>query len=279
MASYAYYNGSFGKKEDIKIPLSDRSIFFGDAIYDVAIGVYDRILWEDEHIERFLSNAKKLGFVHTYSKRSLSQLLREIAVRSMLKCYMIYFQLSRDNPTRNHSAVGSRTNMLITIEPITIEEYPKPMKLFTTPDLRYRYCRLKTTNLLPSVISATEAEARGCDEAIFTNKAFVTECTKSNILMIKHGSIITPPIASNILPGIVRSHVFKICHRFGIECKEKICTKTDLFSADEILITSTTKMCKTACEIDSIPVGGRNNNLVSLIQKELYKEFVDFCIK
>ena len=60
MSSYAYYNGSFDKKENINLPLSDRSIFFGDAVYDAAIGCYDRILWEDEHIERFLSNAEKL---------------------------------------------------------------------------------------------------------------------------------------------------------------------------------------------------------------------------
>ena len=38
MNSYAYYNGKFGKRSDISIPLSDRTIFFGDAIYEVSKG-------------------------------------------------------------------------------------------------------------------------------------------------------------------------------------------------------------------------------------------------
>ena len=66
MTSYAYYNGQFGKRDEIKIPLSDRSIFFGDAVYDTAIGCYDRILWEIEHIERLLCNAQRLGIEHKY---------------------------------------------------------------------------------------------------------------------------------------------------------------------------------------------------------------------
>ena len=40
MNSYAYYNGNFSKSEDMKIPISDRAIFFGDAVYDAAIGRY-----------------------------------------------------------------------------------------------------------------------------------------------------------------------------------------------------------------------------------------------
>ena len=34
----AYYNGKFGNVSEISIPLTDRAIFFGDGIYDAAIG-------------------------------------------------------------------------------------------------------------------------------------------------------------------------------------------------------------------------------------------------
>jgi D-alanine transaminase len=90
MDSYAYYNGKFGKRDKITIPLSDRSIFFGDAIYDAAIGSFDRILWESEHIERFLNNAEKIGIKHNYTHKHLSDILREIGVKSMIKSYFIY---------------------------------------------------------------------------------------------------------------------------------------------------------------------------------------------
>ena len=32
MESYAYYNGVLGGRDEIRLPQSDRSVFFGDAI-------------------------------------------------------------------------------------------------------------------------------------------------------------------------------------------------------------------------------------------------------
>ena len=34
----AYYNGDIGRMEEIRVPLSDRAVFFGDGIYDAAMG-------------------------------------------------------------------------------------------------------------------------------------------------------------------------------------------------------------------------------------------------
>jgi branched-subunit amino acid aminotransferase/4-amino-4-deoxychorismate lyase len=221
MKGYAYYNGKFGKRDDITIPLSDRSIFFGDAIYDAAIGSHDRILWESEHIQRFLDNANRLEINHNLTEKYLSQLLREVAVKSTIENYFIYFQLSRDLKTRTHSAMGCGSNLLITIDPIEIKSTFTPLKLVTAEDLRYGYCDVKTVNLLPAVLSATKAERIGCDEAVFIKEGIVTECTKSNISIIKHGRVVTHPKSNKILPGITREHLRMICDKIGIPFDEK----------------------------------------------------------
>ncbi len=273
MSSYAYFNGKFGKKEDINIPLSDRSIFFGDAVYDVAIGCYDRIMWEDDHIDRFLLNAEILGFDHSLNKGYLSSLLREIAVKSMIDRYMIYFQLSRNLKNRCHSSYGSTTNLLITIDPLTIDKAPSSMKLITMPDVRHGLCNIKTVNLLPAVLSIAEAEKSGCDEAIFIKNNAITECSKSNILIIKQGRVITHPKSSHILPGIVRAHILSACKVLGIPFEERPFTKEELFFADEILISSTTKLVKYASQIDSLSVGGGATEIVSEIYNYLYSEY------
>ena len=277
MNSYAYYNGKFGKKEEILIPLSDRSVFFGDAIYDAAIGSYDRILWEDEHIERFLLNAKKLGIGHSLTKSFLSALLREVAVKSMIKSYFIYFQLSRDLINRSHSAINAGSNMLITVDPIEIKKDFIPLKLMTVRDKRYDLCHIKTTNLLPAVLASTKAEKLGFDEAIFVRGNTVTECSKSNIAIIKQGRVITHPKTNRILPGITREHLHLICKELSIEFCEKKFTVSDMLSADEILVTSTSKLCKTASFINSQKVGGNNPDLANLICSRFFLEYSEFC--
>lgn len=279
MDSYAYYNGKFEKKNNLSIPLSDRSIFFGDAIYDAAIGRYDRILWEDEHIDRFLSNAKRIGIEHHLDKKYLSDLLREVAVKSMIESYFLYFQLSRDLTERCHCADGCGANLLITVDPFEINNDPTPLKLITAEDLRYGYCDIKTVNLLPSVLSMTEAKKHGCDEAVFIRKGIVTECSKSNISILKQGRLITHPKTNRILPGIAREHLLAICKEIGIACEEREFSKEDLFSADEILVSSTTKLCNRVSNINSLPVGSKDKNLAQKIIKSMHKEYANFCIR
>lgn len=275
MNSFAYYNGRFDKRENIKIPLSDRSIFFGDAVYDAAVGSYDRILWEDEHIERFLCGAKRLGIEHDYTKDYLSALLREIAIRSMLESYFIYFQISRNANRRTHSAIDCKANLLVTVDPIDVSISSPPMKLMTAIDRRYDYCDVKTTNLVPAVIESTKAEKTGYDEAVFIRNGFVTECAKSNISIIKQGRIITHPKTNHILPGITREHLLKICQEKGIPYVERPFTLNELFSADEILVTSCTKLCRPVNIVDGFNVGGGNvelkNYLCTLLQDEFCK--------
>ena len=277
MSSYAFYNGKFGKKEDISIPLSDRAVFFGDAIYDAAIGSYDRILWEDEHIERFLSNAETIGIKHSFTKEYLSEILREIAVKSMIKTYFLYFQLSRSLPSRTHSANGAKANLLVTVDPIEIPRFSAPLKLVTAEDIRHSLCHVKTVNLLPAVLASTVAEESGCDEAVFIKDGIVTECSKSNISIIKQGRLITHPKTNRILPGIAREHLLAVSGKIGVKIEERSFSVEELFSADEILVTSTTKLCRKANEIDGTKVGGKCPSLADYLCDLMYREFADFC--
>lgn len=277
MSSYAYYNGKFGKKEDMSIPLSDRSIYFGDAIYDAAIGSYDRILWEKEHIERFLLNAKRIGICHNYTEEFISALLREVAVKSMLDSYFLYFQMSRALPDRIHSAKGAEPRLLITVDPITIDPNPAPLNLLTVSDRRFGYCHIKSVNLLPSVMASTKAEKSGCDEAIFVRGRLVTECAKSNIAIIKQGRIITHPKNNRILPGIAREHLLFNCKRLNIPYIERPFSVSEMLCADEILVTSTTKLCRIAGRINGQNVGGSNAWLAKKLTQIMFSEYKDFC--
>ena len=272
--SYAYYNGRFDKKENIAIPLTDRSIYFGDAVYDVAIGCYDRILWEDEHINRLLYGAKKLGIKHSYTFEFISSLLREIAVKSMIESYIIYIQLSRSYESRKHSAIDCDANLLITIDPFRPNIYSPPMKLMTYEDKRYDFCDIKTTNLIPAVLASTEAEMRGYDEALFVRQGVVTECSKSNISILSQGRLVTHPKSSHILPGITREHLLLTCRELKIPVLEETFTINDLFIADEIIVTSSTKLCRSVSHINDVTVGGRDSNTFDKIRSRLNMEYL-----
>ena len=57
-----------------------------------------------------------------------------------------------------------------------------------------------------------------------------------------------------ILPGIARAHLIRICKKLEIPVSETPYTLKEMMDADEVLVTSSTKLCVAANEIDGTPV-------------------------
>ena len=274
MLSYTYYNGTFDLTENTRIPITDRSIYFGDGVYDAAIGKNGRIFLSDEHITRILSNAKRIGINSAPSYEELSKLLNDIVERCGINEFFVYFQITRDAPHRIHSAFKvDSCNLLITVSDTYIERDASPISLITVEDVRYFMCDIKTLNLLPSVLASTKAQTCGADEAVFHRGRIVTECAHSNVSILKNGRLFTHPTTNLILPGITRKHLLCACETLGIPYEERAFTLDELFSADEILVTSTSKLCRAVYSIDRTPVGQKDELTARRIRDFLYEEY------
>ncbi len=273
MEGFAYYGEKYGKLDEISLPLSDRSLFFGDAIYDAAIGYGGGLLFLEEHLARFRSNAERLGFRDIPSTDELSKIFKRLIALSGLREYFLYFQLSATSPSRRHSRGDAGSALLATLTPYTPPSPEKKLRLITYPDRRYGYCDIKTVNLWPAVLASCAAEEAGADEAVFYFGNTVTECAHSNISILKDGTLITHPTNERILPGITRAHLILAARRANIAVLERPFTLAELFSADEVLISSTSKFCLTACEINGRTVGGGDEIRANLLKESLFSEY------
>ncbi len=276
MRDAAYYNGIFSSISDVKISLSDRAVFFGDAVYDMMVGRGGKIHQADEHLARLLYGADALGIKHGYTADMLFELISETVKRSTLDSYTIYIQLSRCGKKRVHSASDSMgANLLIYADSFELPCNLDKIRVITKEDKRYFFCNIKTINLLPAVLASTEAETSGCDEAVFYRGKHVTECAHSNISILTNRTIYTHPRSELILPGITRRHLLIAAKKLGIPCRELPFTLSELYSADEVLITSTTKLLRTVKEIDGVAVGGRGGDIPDMLFAKLLEEFND----
>src|ERR1044072_1762460 len=93
-----------------------------------------------------------------------------------------------------------------------------------------------------TLFRSQQALKRGGFEAVMRNyRGELTECTQSNLFIVKNGVALTPPLESGLLPGITRQFVFELGRDAGIDVREQILRDDDLFSADEVFLTSTTR--------------------------------------
>ncbi len=273
--SIAYYNGRICGVNEVAVPLTDRAVFFGDGIYDAAMGRRGAIYLEDEHLDRFIENAKKLAIPLPFDKSELSSLLRELVRQSGEECFFLYFQLTRYAQKRAHACrERERSNLLVTVTPLTLPDPKARLDLVTYPDRRYGYCHIKTLNLLPAVLASNYAEGMGADEAVFLLGDEVTECAHSNISILKGGKLITHPTDMRILPGITRARLIDICREMGIPVRERAFTRAELLRSDAALVTSSSKLCRMAKSVDGVPLRLRARETAEQICKRFFDDFM-----
>ena len=271
----AYYNGQFLSPAEVRIPLSDRAYFFGDAVYEAAIAKRDRIYLWDKHMERLLSSLSMIRLSPPMPTAEITDIAKEILLRSGENMAFLYLQLSRcGGEGRRHAfSDGDKASLLILALPFK----PAPVSrvsLISKPDVRHGLCNIKTTCLLPAALASGEAVRRGADEAVFIRDGIVTECARSNIFIRHDNSLITHPESNFILSGITRKRIIELAPSLGFSVLEEPFTYSDMLSASEVFITSSSHFSERVTKIDETPLSSDGICASDMFKSAMFSEFI-----
>ena len=277
MKTLGYYNGKYDEIDKIMIPMSDRSHWFGDGVYDATCARNYKIMAIDEHVDRFFNSARLLNINLGFTKEYLKGLLNELVQKLDDDELFVYWQATRGgNGLRSHNYdKEQKANLWITICPEEITDKDKEYKLTSMEDTRFLHCNIKTLNLIPSVVAYQHAKENNCDETVFHRGDIVTECAHSNVHIIKDKKFITHPADEYILPGIARVHLLKACKALNIEVEERPFTVDELINADEVIVSSSGDLCIRATEFEGKAVGKKDNDTFNRLKEYIYQEWLE----
>ena len=260
MQNVGYYNGKIAPIEELTIPALDRAVYFGDGCYEACLAVGTRAFALSRHLDRFEHSLKGLSIPFCPDRDAFIRTLTDCLAAANETCSVLYWQVSRATAQRTHAFPTGETapNLLITVTPKKLAAPEQTMKLVTTEDIRYAMCDVKTLNLIPNVLANEHARRCGADEAIFVRDGFVTEGSHTNIHILKDGVLYTHPTDNRILPGVTRAILLELCAGLSVRVSEQAFSKDALFSADEVLVTSSTLGVRRTAAVDGTAVGGRD---------------------
>ena len=222
MKYVGYYNGEIGPLEDMKIPMLDRAVYFGDGCYDATTFAHNHIFAAKDHLDRFYNSCRLLEIPFDMPRETLTAELQKCIDANDADHGMLYWQCSRGTGMRAHNFPPKdvKPNLMIFTVPYDLIPMDQTFKLISMEDTRFLHCNIKTLNLIPSVIAYQRCIEAGCQETVFHRGERVTECAHSNILMIKDGMLCTPPRDNLILPGITLKHLLELAEKNGIPTRE-----------------------------------------------------------
>jgi branched-chain amino acid aminotransferase len=135
-----------------------------------------------------------------------------------------------------------------------LPSYREPTRLGLREHARHAASPLagaKVTSWLDNVWNYYEAQQAGFDEVVLLNeRGEVAECTAANIFCAKDGRVGTPPLNSGCLQGVTRSVLLEIGASVGVPVEERVLKPEDLYSADEVFISSTNRSMLGVSEIN-----------------------------
>ena len=163
-----------------------------------------------------------------------------------------------------------------------LPSYRDPLRLALREQGRHAASPLagvKVTSWLPNVWSLSEASREGYDEVILLNeRGEVAECTAANVFCARDGRVFTPPLSSGCLAGITREVVMEVGPSKGVEIEERTLLPEDLYSADEVFISSTNRSMLNVSEIAGEKITIPREPIARKIEKifnDYVREYVD----
>jgi para-aminobenzoate synthetase / 4-amino-4-deoxychorismate lyase len=191
----------------------------------------ETMLWDGEfrllnlHLDRMESSALYFGF--PFDRARIASTLFDL-------CQSPTFDGSSRQRIRLTLAANGRAATEVSRcphEPATIGIWLTDERISSSDPFR----RHKTTRRDPYDRLYKKAREYGFEEVIFANEnGDITEGAISNIFIERMGKMLTPPVTSGVLPGVLRRHILET----GDGAQEAVLQVDDLKSADGIYLCS-----------------------------------------
>jgi D-alanine transaminase len=260
MNPLANFQGQILPLEDVRIPATDRGFLFGDAVYEV-LRVYRGKPWlEQEHWDRLSRSLLEIRIVGVDLVR-LRQRMHDTIRAGNFGEAMVYIQVTRGCAPRKHAFPKA----VAPLELLWVQEYDDgPTRILrqsgtsviTHPDLRWQRCDIKSTNLLANVLANQAAAEKGASEALlYLADGTMSEASHSTFFWVQGGVVKTTPL-KNILPGITRQFIIRLCQKHDIPAREETIKGTELFHVDELFLSGTTSEVLPVVKVDDRAIAG-----------------------
>lgn len=276
-----YLNGEFMPIELAKVSVLDRGFIFGDSVYEV-IPVYSRRPFRLEaHLARLQSSLDAIRIGNPHANPKWSELVGRIIAGNPWDDQNVYLQITRGAARRDHAfPKGLKPTVFIMASeliPPTPELTKNGAAAIVLPDFRWLRCDIKSTSLLGNCMLRTQAAEEGCAEAILVRDGMLTEASASNVFIVSNGTVLTPPKSHLILPGITYDVVLEILNANAIAHEVRPVAESELRSADEVWVTSSSREVLPITTLDGRPVGrGDNAGKPGPVGKRVYDLYQQF---
>lgn len=256
---FAWHNGQIVSTAELRVSPLQTGLLSGWGLFST-LRIYQGVPFAlEDHWQRLATDGAKLlmdmrGLEEEMRRALAAVIARNDAEEAVARVYFI-----RNGGGLLDCPHERATDVLVFTR--ALRSWGEAAKLLLQPHGRDPEAPLAGTKTLTwshNLVQVEQAHARGYDDVLLLNpRGEVAECTSANIFVARNGRLRTPPLSSGALPGISRKLLLAAAPGNQLAIEEAVLTEADLYAAEEIFITSSTREVQAVERIENrdIPRG------------------------
>lgn len=244
-------------RAETRIATLDRSLHFGDGLFETIACRESRPRLLELHLERLAAGCARLR-IEPGDLRDIEKEVRAVAQGT--HSALIKMIVTRgDALSRGYGPSGREKATRITLRYPWPAESGRPMQ----DGVRVRICTLrlgenpalaglKHCNRLEQVLARMEwSDPRIAEGLLFSRGGQLVSGTMSNVFVVSGSAIRTPRLDLFGVAGVMRRTVMRVAGEAGLTVEECALSEADLWRADEVFLTNARIGIWPVCELES----------------------------
>ncbi len=243
---YVCINGNVIPAEEAVFNIQNRSIKYGDGLFETMFYRKGKAILLEKHVHRLLKGMALLK-IQTDERLTLTHIAASIDTlcqKNQLSTARIRLQVVRQGEGYYHPKANTFSYILeaetlqqidypLNQPALNVDIYPQPIKTCTA------LSNIKSCSAVGYVLASLHASELGVDDCLVLNSENrICESTHSNIFLIHEGRISTPPLSEGCVAGIMREQLIQIMNEESVDSTERSINLEDLLSAEEVFLTN-----------------------------------------
>lgn len=262
-----HLNGLTLPLNEAKVSVMDRGFIFGDGIYEVAPVYQGKLFRFEQHMARMARSLAELRIPNPHTETAWRALIQDLLQQHAQSLglsvselnQIVYIQITRGVAPRDHAMPAGLTPtvfvMVNEMKPIAAKDRDNGVACISAEDFRWEKAHIKSTSLLGAVFSRQISADVGALETVMFRHGFLSEAAASNVWVVKNGQVFGPPKNHLVLEGIRYGLMDEICAQQGLSFALRPIARTEVFDADELMLSSATKEVLAITTLDGQAVG------------------------
>jgi branched-chain amino acid aminotransferase len=260
MTTVVWVDGRVGDETTAAITAVDHGITVGDGVFETALVVDGEAFALTRHLRRLARSAAAMALPPPDDAAVRAGVAETLAAARGRGVDLAHARL-RITVTGGPGPLGSNrgpagTTLVLAVAPAA--PWPADPAAVTVPwtrNERSAIAGVKSTSYAENVVALAAAHRQGAQEALLANtRGELCEGTGTNVVVVSGGMLVTPPLSSGCLAGITRELLLEWAAAEGVAMVEKELPFDVLATADDVLLTSSTRGVQPQAAVDGRPL-------------------------